>query len=187
MSAREMTLSRFLKWDEKSKTAQIGSNLDSKKEEIVAEISVPWEPLKEKMVEEIVKLLDLPLKDFCLAAWKKNRELQQFADREKYPPDETNKVNLIEHEITGEYHPTVEVSFAGKTFPKLKFDLNVSLKLTGCVLTIQDGKIKEILPGNCQGEAVLQWKKAVLAKATTETVDIGGEIKLEKPIAISAI
>lgn len=187
MSASEMTLSKFLKWDEKSKTAQVGSNLDSKKEKLIAQISVPWEPLKEKMLEKIAALLDLPLKEFCLAAWKKHHELQQFADSEKYPPDETNQVNLLEHEIIAEYRPTLEVSFGGKTFPKLQFDLNLNLKFEGCVLTIQDGKIKEILPGNCQGEAILQWKEFALAETKTEKVDLGDKIKLGKGVAISAI
>jgi len=65
--------------------------------------------------------------------------------------------------------------------------LKVSLKFEGCVLTIQNGKIKEILPGNCKGETSLQWKEFVLAEAETEKVDLGEAIPLGNGVAISVV
>lgn len=185
MSAAETTLTKFFNWDEKSQIARIGSNLSSENEKLLAEISVPRELLKEKLIERIVELLNFPMKDFCLAAWKKHKELQEFADPEKYPPQEQNKVNLLEHEITADYHPVLEVSWNGKSFPKQTFDLGLSVRLEGCVLTIKGGRIEEVLPGTCQGKAVLKWKESVLAKAETSKTDLGNAIKLEKGVQIS--
>ena len=55
------------------------------------------------------------------------------------------------------------------------------------MLTIQNGKIKEILPGNCKGETSLQWKEFVLAEAETEKVDLGEAIPLGNGVAISVV
>ena len=83
--------------------------------------------------------------------------------------------------------PVSSDNCAVKTFPRLKFDLHVILKLEGCVLTIQEAKIKEMLPGTCQGLATLEWNGFILAEAKTGKMDLGDKIRLGKGVEISAV
>jgi hypothetical protein len=96
-------------------------------------------------------------------------------------------VNLVEHEITEDFKPTVEVTLGGVQFPRLEFDLHLSLKFEGCVLTIVDGKIVAVLPGTCQGEATLKYLDVTVAKSETKKMNLGAEIQLTKSIAIGAV
>jgi hypothetical protein len=148
--------------------------------------TVAWDMVEEKIAEKIVGVFDIKLLDIWLAAWKKCRELQRFADREKYPPEEEIPVPLTEHEIVSEHHPKLEIEIAGTVEYNITFDLVARLKITGCRLTIQGGRIKKVLVAECQGEASLEYDKLLLLKTETESVPLGKEIDLGEGIPLSS-
>ena len=91
----------------------------------------------------------------------------------------------MEHEIVSEHHPALEINLAGVRVQRIDFDLDVSLKLEGFVLTIQGGKIKGVRLGTYQGEASLAWEGIVLLKAESEAMPIGEEVDLGEGVLIS--
>lgn len=184
MNITEATLSKLLKLNDASETDRVQSDLAKQKDRILAEVAVPWEPLREKLVEQIVKMLDLKLLDFCLAVWRKEQELRPFADPKQHPPDEVNHVNLLEHEIVSEHHPTLDISLGGKRIKKLECDLNFTLSIRGCILTIKGGKIIEVAPGECACEAKLNFKDIPLLAAKTKDESLGKSVPLAEPVTI---
>jgi len=187
MSARDTTLSDLCKTSAETFKDTPGSAafLNTQREQLKI-TTVPWPKLEEKIAEKIVGLLNIKLLDIWLGAWKKCRELQQFADPQKYPREEKIPVPLAEHEIISEHHPAMEIDVAGLVVQRLTFDLVAKLKLTGCELTIQDGRIKQVLVGQCKGLATLEWNKLQLIKTETEAVPFGQPIELGEGIPLAS-
>ena len=187
MTADKTTLSALLKLDSQAKVAEIRSGLAGQKEKLPIKVSVPWEQLEDKLAEKIIECFNLDLANLCVNGWKKYRELQQFADPEKYPPEEANDVALLEHEIVSEHRVGLEISFAGVHSDPINFDLSATLELRGAVLTIQGGKIKKALLGKCKGRADLKWKEITLAQAESKEVSFGQPVDLHDGIPIYEI
>jgi len=61
-----------------------------------------------------------------VSSWKKARELQEALEESKESPDEIIVLDLAEHEITNEYHPSIEIRIAGLPLPK-KIEFKVQL------------------------------------------------------------
>src|SRR5712692_2744778 len=74
------------------------------------EVRLPggWAGLRNKILAEAGGLLDIRLLDVMRWAWRKGRELEAYRDTEKYSPDKTFCVPLVEHKITSTHKPYVE-------------------------------------------------------------------------------
>lgn len=186
MNTKECTLSGLLKLEESSTQSEFRAKLASQKDKLQVGVVVPWKQIEQKMVEKIVKLLDIKLLSLCLDAWKKYQELQEFTDTKKYPPDEENEVALLEHEILSEQHPGMEITVDSLHFKRsITLDLDTSLKLKGCSLVIRNGRIMKALPGKCSGEATLKFEGVVLAAANSNDIALGEAVELGEGIPIA--
>jgi hypothetical protein len=128
---------------------------------------IQWSAVKDVLFERTVEALDIPVRAFLMPAWKKYREILEFADVEKHPASEVNLVSLVEHTVKVEHHPYLQVTYRGVEIPKaeLEFTLTGDLTLQGVILKIQNGKIKAIQGGAIKwsGELLLE-NKSVLKK-----------------------
>lgn len=187
MSNRDTTLSDLCKLNaEKFKDAPGPAAFLKAQREQLKITTVPWPKVEEKIVEKIAGLLDIKLLDIWLAAWKKCHELQQFAEHQKYSKEEPIPVRLVEHEIVSEHHPVLEIDVAGLVVQRLTFDLVATLELTGCELTIQGGRIKEVLVGKYKGVVTLEWNKLQITKVETDEVRFGEPIPLGEGIPLAS-
>jgi hypothetical protein len=147
---------------------------------------IRWSAVEDVLFEKTVEALDIPLLTFLLPAWKKYREILEFADPEKHPANEVNLVSLVEHTVEVEHHPYLQVTYRGIEIPKakLEFTLTGDLTLEGVILRIQNGKITAIQGGAVKwsGELLLE-NKSVLKKesksyALTGSLALGEGIPL---------
>src|SRR5215469_920599 len=74
---------------------------------------IQWQVVRDVLVDKTVEMLDIPLLNFLLPAWKKYKEIIEFADSEKYPPNETQLVSLSEHTVSVEHRPYLQVTYRG--------------------------------------------------------------------------
>ena len=66
---------------------------------------IRWSAVQDVLFEKTVEVLDIPVLTFLSPAWKKYREILEFADVEKHPANEANLVSLAEHTVKVEHHP----------------------------------------------------------------------------------
>jgi hypothetical protein len=141
---------------------------------------IRWSAVKDVLFERTVEALDIPVLTFLMPAWKKYREIVEFADVEKHPANEANLVSLAEHTVKVEHHPYLQVTYRGVEIPKakLEFTLTGDLTLQGVILKIQTGKIKAIQGGAMKwsGELLLE-NKSVLKKES-KSYDLTGKVEL---------
>jgi hypothetical protein len=140
-----------------------------------------------KIIEGLTELLNINLEDILVGAWKKYQELRKYGDKNRYPSNETYLVHLVEHTIKSEHRPYMAVLINGVELPgKIEFALSVILTVKGAALKIRDGKIKEIMPGSCEGKGTLAWGESVLLKQETRALALPASISLGEGVPIPA-
>ena len=108
-----------------------------------------------KILEKTAELLNIKLKDVLGNAWMKYRQVEQCLEQGKENPDETFLVPLIDHTITSEHHPQLEISLDEISLGKLDFKILLELKLKGIILKIKGQEIVGVKAGSCQCQASL--------------------------------
>src|SRR5260370_12198211 len=148
-----------------------------------------WNGVRDVLMDETMEMLEIPLFDFLAPAWKKYREILEFADAEKYPPNETELVSLSEHTLKVEHHPYLQVTYKGVPLPndKIEFTLEAELTLQEVVLQIQNGKIMAIRAGAVKGSGELLLDKQSVIKKEFGSYGLPGSIELGDGISLRDI
>ena len=159
-----------------------------KKELSAKSTLIQWSVVRGILFDKTVAMLDIPLVSFLAPAWKKYREIMEFADARKYPPDETELVSLAEHTIAIKHHPYLKVTYRGKPLPnaKLTFTLQAELTLRGVILNIRDGRIVVIQAGSVSGSGELLFEDRSIIKKEFPTCTLAGSIDLGSGINLRA-
>jgi ABC-type transport system involved in cytochrome bd biosynthesis fused ATPase/permease subunit len=141
---------------------------------------IQWSVVRDVLFDKTVEMLDIPLLTFLQPAWKKYREIMDFADTEKYPPNETELVSLAEHTITVKHQPYLQVTYRGVEIPnvKLTFTLKADLTLQGVILKIKNGKIIAINGGAVTGSGELLLEDQSIFKQPFGSYELLGSIDL---------
>ncbi len=113
--------------------------------------SADWGAVRDVLLHKLAEALDEPLIEQLGGAWRKLEEIRQYADRDKYPPEVTSLVPLLEHDIDYTRHPQVQLLVEGRVLGSLKFDVSLRLVLKGIKLEIRDARIMRVLAGSWQG------------------------------------
>ncbi len=147
---------------------------------------IRWNVVRDIVFDKTVEMLDIPLLTFLLPAWKKYQEILEFADVEKYPPNETELVSLAEHTINVEHHPYLQVTYRGVALPNAKFTftLKADLTLQGVILRIQNGKIIAIQGGAVKGSGELLLEKQSIIRKDFGSYELAGNIDLGDGISL---
>lgn len=112
---------------------------------------VPWKSVGSALDERIEAVLDVGVDELLIAAWKKYRGFQRYADPEQYPPGETVMVPLAEHTIRSAHRPHVDLKLHNVELGSLELRVELELDLEGVVLEIEGGKIWALRAGSCRG------------------------------------
>jgi|WetSurMetagenome_2_1015567.scaffolds.fasta_scaffold64830_2 hypothetical protein len=192
MNNQDESLFRFLAGSEKdfplSKISSLEaiSSLSSLKKFLLEEASaISWPLVVSEIMGKSRDLLNIDIHEIIAAAWSKYRLLAKYADRAKYPPDETFLVPLSEHTIKSEHKPYIEVIVNDKTSGRIDFAVSVSLSLKGFIAKIQGGKIMGIKTGECKCKGSVTCEGLMLLERETASFEMPGSIDLGDGIPIS--
>jgi len=177
-SGNEMSHYQFAK-------AESSEKLSSLKAKLIKEEKVHWSLAFNKVEESIEGILNIEIPDILVMAWKKYSSLLKFTDKNKYPPEEINLVELAEHTIKSEHHPSIDVLFNGDLIDKIEFTITLTLILKGIILKIKNGKILEAFAGNCSAKGTLKCENIVLVEKKSETINFPASIDFGDGIPIA--
>lgn len=133
----------------------------------------------------IPDLLRLDVGALLVSAWKKTTEIEGYADRTKYGPDETVFVELTRHIVTSSHKPTLDIVVDGVTIDTVPFELKVTLTLDAAVLTIRDGQILAVSPGSGKAGGELKCEGLSILKRELTPVKLPGTWTFKEPIPIT--
>lgn len=112
--------------------------------------------VKEEMSAKIGEVLDVGFDEVLVSAWKKVQGLQEYADPEKHPPEETLLVPLAKHSIQSAHRPHVDLKIKNVLIGSVQLEVQLALKLEGVVLRVQAGRIHDLRAGACQASGSLK-------------------------------
>ena len=124
----------------------------------------------------IGELLNISLLDIIVRAWNANNLFEKYLDPEKYDPNESVLISLVDHSITSNHSPYIEVGLNGKKLGQIDFQINLALSLEGVILEIIGGQLREIRLGTMRGSGTLKCEDLVLLKRNTGSVEFPGKI-----------
>ena len=143
-----------------------------------------WAGLRDKILAQAGGLLDIRFLDVVGWAWKKGRELEAYRDTEKYPPDKTFSVPLVEHKITSTHTPHMDIQMNDKKIGCIHFAVNIEITIKAMTLEIRNARIKKLHPGDCKAKATFLCEGVLLAERESKPLDLPGIIDLGEGLEI---
>jgi len=147
---------------------------------------IAWGPVGQEIEAKVGEILDVNILGILVGGWKKYRQLQQYRDATKYPPEETILLSLTEHSIASSHHPKIEILAEQVLIGTLEFTITLALKLEGIVLKVRGGRIREICAGRCRGKGTLECAGVALLEKETERFELPGRVDLGDGVEIPA-
>jgi hypothetical protein len=144
---------------------------------------VKWTAGLPDVMEKVAGLFDIEIPSIMLRAWKKSDEIEKAIEESKEAPETTTYVELIEHTVKSEHHPSVEIDVNGLPVKKLEFTVALSLTLKGVILKIQHGEITQMQTGSCEVMGTISYGTLELAKKQLEPFKLPGSIDLGGGVA----
>ena len=134
--------------------------------------------VSDEVLKNLRSALDVSLTDVVLEGWGKYKELLQYRDRKRYPPDQTILLPLAHHEIHSVHKPYVDVLLDDKPIGRVTFTVDLRLRFDGVILTVRDAKIWEVKAGTCEGRGALKCGAVGLIDKRILKFDLPGRFKL---------
>jgi len=116
---------------------------------------------REKVVEAILGLFDIPLTDLLLPAWEQYRDVREAMTKTREQPGTVRQVRVAGNTFKSQHHPTLECDLDEVKVFDLGLELDLSLHFVGVVLTIARGEIISIGPGDATVSASLSTTNGV--------------------------
>lgn len=145
---------------------------------------VAWSALSEEMQFAFTKALDIKLVDVVVGAWSKLKELRDYCGRKPDDPDKPFTVVLARHEVHSTHQPGVDILLGEKVIGQIVVDVELTLTLTGIVLSIRDDHIVAIASGKFAGAGTIKYRDATLIERKTKEYEIPGKWILDRPFPL---
>jgi hypothetical protein len=156
-------------------------------EKLVAETrDIKWTAAMPDLGSKIGELLDIKIHQVLLTAWKKVEAVRQALEESKQTPDKASYLDLTEHSVDYETKPFIDVKIKKASVKKLTFTVALNLKVKGFGLKIQNGLIREMQTGKCEGKGTIKYEKLSIAEKQFEPIKFPVSIEipnLEEPSA----
>jgi len=131
---------------------------------------VKWTAAMPDLGAKIGELLDIKIHDMLLTAWKKVEAVRQALEESKQTPDKASYLDLTEHNIDYETKPFIDVKIKRASVKKLTLTVAVNLKVKGFGLKVQNGLIRELQTGKCEGKGTIKYEKLTIAEKKFEPI-----------------
>ncbi|MCG2589076.1 hypothetical protein [Rhodohalobacter sulfatireducens] len=147
--------------------------------------SMLWGDLSDEIKSRASELLNIPLPDLLIRAWRESGVLNKYINREEYDPEAVVIIELKEHTMISNHKPYLDIEINQKSIGKINFEINLELIVQGIILKIQDAKIKQIRTGNIKASGTINCEGHEIGKKESEEVDFPGTLDLGEGIPIA--
>ena len=120
-----------------------------------------WGLIGSAATDAIRNRLNFDVVELLGCGWVVARELHEYKDRQKHPPNETSIVYLGEHKMKTDVHPVVIVTI-GPIRREIPFTLELTAQINSVALLIRDGHITGAGTGDCFVQAQLKCGETAL-------------------------
>jgi hypothetical protein len=101
----------------------------------------------DRVVDHAAELLDAPIAGLLTTAWARFPDVQALCDARKHPHDQDTMAELATHRFDWKHSPAIEVALNDLPAITIPLTLSVGITLTGGVLVVKGGKLRELRAG----------------------------------------
>ena len=169
----------------------LGQSLDEKTLDSIKETysenngAMLWPDLSDEIQSKVDELLNIPIPDVLIRAWRESGVLDKYTNKEEYDPEAVVFIELKEHTITSNHKPHLDLEINKKTIGKITFEVNLELTVQGIILKIQDANIKQIKTGIVKASGLINCEGVEITKKESEEIELPGTIELGEGIPIA--
>ena len=186
----EPTLGTMLLPGTRTLSEKLAKTLDASEEaaEIKAALAkavpgLPLGPIVEGVSKALENALDVPISSVLGSAWNRARELRAAIVQTRDSDTAAVLVPLLDHTITSEHRPYVDVTVNGAAIARLVFPLTLALHVEGAVVRVTKGRITDVMAGQLTVKATLRFAEFVLFEQALSPIAIPGALPLERAAA----
>ncbi len=188
MKTSALTLKEFFRFgrenlsDQVLKQLEATSNFSDLRKKLGQTLrALHWPGAFDLVIDSLGKLLEgMDLFHIMTDAWQEDADFKEFSDPEEYPANETVLVPLANHAIRSEHHPALELLLGDKPLGHLDIRIELTLKLTGFILEITQGRIESIQTGTLSGAGGIFCEGVQLIYKESGEIEIPGKIVCSK-------
>jgi len=142
-------------------------------------------PLAEReLAAALAGLLDdIDIGDVLVAGWRIHGTLQAAARATADDPSAVELVALINHHITADFHPHVDVQINGVPASTVRFDVDVTADVDNLVATVREARLVSLHSGRCVVRVVVSCAGHQLAERSA-ILDAPATVALGRGIAL---
>lgn len=138
--------------------------------------------VESQAMDAIGAILDLDLFEVLARAWGVARELREYRDEKKHPPQQTSTVSLGKHEFLTSVHPVLTYSVMNLPPRSLRLTLELKVRVSVATLEIKERRIQAARVGECQVTAQLKYNAIPLhAEKKSKTIKLSRRYLLKSP------
>lgn len=138
------------------------------------------------IAKDILAYLDVPIGSLAASAYEKHERMERAKRETAQAPGSRQVVQLMEHKITNELKPRIEMEVKGVTQTLLGLELATELSVESATAVVESGRLVDIAPGSAKVSVTLSAGGVELAKAETQPVDLGVAKEAKVVIDITA-
>ena len=120
--------------------------------------------VKNEAARQLQSVLHVDAFELIAKAWASARELHGYTNVADHPPGHVEITHLGEHTLTTGVHPVLRITIAGHKLEPMRFSLILTAKFQSAALSIRDGAIIAVAPGDASATAVLKYRDIDLHK-----------------------
>jgi len=163
MSSQDVTLRQVFSLPENGAQDSSPDRWKSFQTKLRSELkTIKWSASMPDLVEKVGELFDVKLPDLFMLSWRKVDDLKRALDESRKTPEAIKDVGLMEHSITSEHRPYIEVSVRDVVVKQIVFVVRLTFRLKGFVLMIRAGEVEEIKTGRCEVEGTVMYEGLTL-------------------------
>ncbi len=169
----------------------VGQSIDEKTLDTLKETysekkgSLLWPDLSDEIKSKADDLLNIPIPEVLIRAWRESGVLNKYTNKEEYDPEAIVFIELKEHTITSNHKPHLDIEINNRSIGKITFEINLELTVQGIILKIQDARIKQIRTGIVKASGVINCEGVEITKKESEEIQLPGTIELGEGIPIA--
>jgi hypothetical protein len=143
-----------------------------------------WPQLSGEVAEHVCGFLQVNVVSIFAGAWSKYAELRKCAKETLGGAGSTMNVALANYEFTLAMEPSIEVRLDGAHVATIPFTIELAFAVSGLELHLRQGGIHAVRSGKCKCDAHILCASRSVWECELAEVDLPGELRLAKPIAL---
>lgn len=138
---------------------------------------------RDQAVTILAGVLEMPLVDVLVAAWRRWEDMTAAARRTLEAPRGTEIVELADHEITSTHRPRVDVDVDGYRVAGIDLEIELAVLLHGVTAVVTGGRLTALRSGRAKVDAKVSIEGVQVAEAS-RSVELPIELALGEGVPL---